>query len=110
MAVQRPRIGALRTLFGRSKAIIGVVQSRSLPGAPAHAGEAMEDRYNYAVREAERYALGGMDGAIVENHGDIPFSKPDEIGQETAAAMAVIADRVRRANGLPGGNNGPAQR
>src|SRR5260370_34994726 len=105
MAVYRPRASALQTLFGRSKAIIGVVHSRPLPGAPAYCGEAMEDTYDYAVRESERYAKGGMDGIIVENHGDIPFSRPEEIGQETATAMAVMADRVQRAIGLPGGVN-----
>jgi membrane complex biogenesis BtpA family protein len=105
MAVYRPRASALQTLFGRSKAIIGVVHSRPLPGAPAYCGEAMEELYDYAVRESERYAQGGMDGIIVENHGDIPFSRPEEIGQETATAMAVMADRVQRAIGLPVGVN-----
>jgi membrane complex biogenesis BtpA family protein len=65
----------------------------------------MEELYDYAVRESERYAQGGMDGIIVENHGDIPFSRPEEIGQETATAMAVMADRVQRAIGLPVGVN-----
>ena len=46
-----------------------------------------------------------MDGVIVENHGDIPFAKPENIGPETAAVMAVMADRVGRAVGLPVGIN-----
>ena len=44
--------------------------------------------------DAEAYAAGGIDGLIVENHGDIPFLKPDRLGPETAACMAVI-DRAR---------------
>ena len=103
--VYRPRESALKVLFGRSKAIIGVVHSRPLPGAPAYDGEPMEAIYGYAVAEAERYATGGMDGIILENHGDIPFLKPEDIGPETPAAMAVMADRVRRAVGLPVGIN-----
>ncbi len=41
-----------------------------------------------------RYREGGVDGLIVENHGDIPFAKPDELGPETAATMAVMSHRV----------------
>jgi len=105
MAVYKPRDSALLALFGKPKAIIGVVHSRPLPGAPAYEGEPMAAGYEYAVREAERYAAGGMDGVIVENHGDIPFAKPENIGPETAAVMAVMADRVGRAVGLPVGIN-----
>jgi membrane complex biogenesis BtpA family protein len=105
MAVYKPRDSALLSLFGKPKAIVGVVHSRPLPGAPAYEGEPMTAVYDYAVREAERYAAGGMDGIIVENHGDIPFAKPEDIGPETAAAMAVMADRVGRAVGLPIGIN-----
>jgi uncharacterized protein len=105
MAVYKPRENALKALFGKPKAIIGVVHSRPLPGAPAYGGEEMSEIYDYAVREAERYAEGGMDGIILENHGDIPFSKPKDIGQETAASMAVMADRVSRAISLPIGIN-----
>ena len=47
----------------------------------------------------------GIDGLIVENHGDIPFAKPDELGPETAACMAVITQAVRLASGLPVGVN-----
>ena len=104
-AVYKPRDSALLALFGKPKAIIGVVHSRPLPGAPAYEGEPMAAGYEYAVREAERYAAGGMDGVIVENHGDIPFAKPENIGPETAAVMAVMADRVGRAVGLPVGIN-----
>jgi len=47
----------------------------------------------------------GLHGLIVENHGDIPFLKPGDIGHETSAAMAVLADRLRRALGVPFGIN-----
>ena len=105
MSVYKPRASALGVLFGKPKAIIGVIHSRPLPGAPAYDGEPMDAIYDYAVREAARYAEGGMDGLIVENHGDIPFSKPEDLGPETPAGMAVMADRVRRESGLPVGIN-----
>ena len=105
MSVYKPRASALGVLFGKPKAIIGVIHSRPLPGAPAYDGEPMDALYDYAVREAARYAAGSMDGLIVENHGDIPFAKPEDLGPETPAGMAVMADRVRRESGLPVGIN-----
>ena len=42
---------------------------------------------------------------IVENHGDIPFAKPDDIGPETSAYMSVVSDRIRRELGRPIGIN-----
>lgn len=87
---------ALRVLSDRPKTVIGVIHSRPLPGSPAYEGEDVEEIYAYAVAEAERYARGGVHALIVENHGDIPFSKPEDIGPETAALMAVMTDRVRQ--------------
>jgi membrane complex biogenesis BtpA family protein len=43
--------------------------------------------------------------STAENHGDIPFSKPEDIGPETGAYMAIAAERVRLETGLPIGVN-----
>ncbi len=104
--VAKPRPHALEALFGRrGRAVIGVIHSRPLPGAPEYEGAPVEGLYAFAVAEGRRYREAGFDGLIVENHGDIPFSKPDDIGPETAACMAVMAERVRREAGLPIGIN-----
>lgn len=103
--VGQPRSNAVTTLFARPKVVIGVIHSWPLPGAPRFAGRSMGEIVDFALGEARRYAAGGVDGLIVENHGDIPFLKPEAIGPETAACMAVIADAVRRATGLPLGIN-----
>jgi uncharacterized protein len=103
--VFRPKPHAIETIFGRRKAVIGVIHLRALPGAPEYRGEAMQDLVDFALAEATAYKAGGVDGLIVENHGDIPFAKPDRIGPETVAGMAVIADAVRRASRLPIGVN-----
>ncbi|WP_419696276.1 BtpA/SgcQ family protein [Mesorhizobium muleiense] len=96
---------ALVDLFGRTKVVIGVVHLSPLPGAPRYDGEAVEAIYQRGLDDARSYLDGGCDGVIVENHGDIPFAKPDDIGPETAAYMAVISDRIRREFGKPIGIN-----
>ena len=103
--VFRPKPNTIASLFGRRKAVIGVIHSRPLPGSPGYDGEAMEEVIGFAVAEAARYRAGGVDGLIVENHGDIPFAKPEHLGPETAACMAVMTRAVRAASGLPVGVN-----
>lgn len=104
-SIFRAKEPAIERLCGRRKAVIGVIHSWPLPGSPHYEGESVESIYRYACEESERYGDGGVDGLIVENHGAIPFAKPEELGPETAACMAVMADRVRRACGLPIGIN-----
>ena len=96
---------ALAGLFGTTRPIIGVVHARALPGAPSYDGEPIEEVYAAAVQDGLAYRDAGLQGLIVENHGDIPFAKPDAVGHETAAAMSVLAERVRAAAGLPIGIN-----
>jgi uncharacterized protein len=103
--VFRPKPHALEALYGRRKVVIGVIHLLPLPGAPEYEGQPMDALVAHAVAEAGRYRAGGVDGLIVENHGDIPFSRPDRIGPETAACMAVVADAVRRAAGCAIGIN-----
>ena len=101
----KPKPHALQAIFGRRKVVIGMIHARALPGSPAYEGESMDDIVAFAVAEAMRLRVGGVDGLIVENHGDIPFVKPDQLGPETAACMAVMTDAVRRASLLPVGVN-----
>jgi membrane complex biogenesis BtpA family protein len=111
MESPRPAVGqsdgtALQSLFGRSKVLVGVVHLAPLPGAPRHDGQSsVEAIYDRGLADARAYLEGGFDGLIVENHGDVPFSKPADIGPETAAHMAVVADRIRREFGKPIGIN-----
>ncbi len=95
MAVFKAKANAVEALFSRRKAVIGVIHLRALPGAPDYEGASVDDLVTHALAEAGRYRAAGVDGLIVENHGDIPFAKPGAIGHETVAAMAVIARAVR---------------
>jgi len=99
------RGNAVLKIFQRLKVAIGVVHCLPLPGAPRWEGAPIETIYERALRDAQSYVRGGVDGLIIENHGDIPFSKPSEIGPETSAAMAVVTDRIRREFAVPLGIN-----
>lgn len=96
---------AIREIFGRDKVLIGMVHCPPFPGSPRYRGAPMEEIYAACLRDAERLIAGGLHGLIVENHGDIPFSKPEDIGPETPAFLAVVTDLVRRATGVPVGVN-----
>jgi membrane complex biogenesis BtpA family protein len=105
LAISNDRGDAVLKIFQKTKVAIGVLHCPPLPGTPRYDGEAVETLYDRALRDAEAYVEGGIDGLVIENHGDLPFLKPDRIGPETAAAMAVITDRVKRAFDVPLGIN-----
>jgi membrane complex biogenesis BtpA family protein len=105
-SVAPPRRHALDALFGRQRGVlIGVVHLRPLPGSPSYDGEPVGRIYEQALADAAAYTAAGFDGMIVENHGDVPFLKPDALGPETAAVMAIAAERVRAETGRPVGIN-----
>lgn len=101
----RADTGILETLFGVRKPVIGMIHVRPLPGSPRGRNCDLAAIYEHALDEARRLEDGGVDGLLMENAGDIPFLKPDEIGFETVAAMTVIGDRIRQATRLPFGFN-----
>ncbi|TIS47568.1 BtpA/SgcQ family protein [Mesorhizobium sp.] len=96
---------AIREIFARDKALIGMIHCPAFPGAPRYRGADMKTIYDTCMRDAEALIEGGMHGLIIENHGDVPFSKPEDIGYETAAFMSVVTDRIARAVGVPLGIN-----
>lgn len=105
LGVFPPKDSALSELFGTPRVVIGVVHSLALPGSPHYRGQPLEEVYRFAVEEAHAYREGGVHGVIVENAWDLPFARPEDLGMETAASMAVMADRVREQVGLPVGVN-----
>jgi membrane complex biogenesis BtpA family protein len=100
----RPR-NAVAEIFGRPKALIGMIHCPAFPGAPRYRGAPRDEILSACLRDAERLVEGGMHGLVVENHGDVPFSKPEDIGPETAAFMAVVADRIACDFDVPMGVN-----
>lgn len=92
-------------IFGRPKALIGMIHCPPFPGAPRYRGETLEQIFDACLRDAEALIGNGMHGLIVENHGDVPFSKPEDIGPETAAFMAVVTQRIKQEFNVPIGIN-----
>ena len=86
-------------MFGRPRALIGMVHVGALPGTPA-AHHSVEKLVQHAVAEALVYRDAGYTAIAIENMHDRPYVK-GAVGPEVTAAMAVIGHEVKRATGLP---------
>lgn len=95
------RTHVLHEIFGVEKPIIGMVHALPMPGSPRFKRFKLTDVYEHGVAEALRLKEGGVDGVLLENAGDIPFAKPEDIGHETTTAMAILGRLIREATGLP---------
>ncbi len=78
-----------------ARTLIGMIHLPALPGSPRWDGS-MERATTAALTDARALVDGGMDAVLVENHGDVPFTS-GRVAASTVAAMAVIADAIRRA-------------
>lgn len=92
---------ALQEIFGVTKPVIGMVHSLPLPGSPRFKHHTLDEVYRFGISEAVRLKEGGVDGLLLENAGDVPFAKPEDIGHETVATMSVLAKLIRQETGLP---------
>ncbi len=77
----------------RVKPVIGVIHLPPLPGAPRYRGDDVDELAEYAAGEASKLLTAGVDGVIVENYGDKPFSIRVR-NPLTLAAMTVVVRRV----------------
>src|SRR5215471_21111654 len=91
--------GVIESLFGVSRALIGVVHLQALPGTPANKLD-LATIESIAVEEAAVYKEAGYHGILIENTNDRPYLK-GAVGPEIVAAMSVVSARVRRAVDLP---------
>lgn len=93
----------LTAVFGRPKALIGVVHLLPLPGSAAWAGD-MEEVTKRALADASAIEEAGFDGIILENFGDAPFAR-DFAGRGAVAGMAAVGALVAGRVSLPLGIN-----
>jgi len=94
----------MKSIFSRArKILIGVVHLHPLPGSPRWHGR-LDEVIKLGVADALAYERGGAHAVIVENFGDVPFTKT-HVGPETIAAMAAAGCAVRDAVKRPIGFN-----
>lgn len=93
----------LNRLFKTPNPIVGVVHLLPLPTSPRWGGslKAVIDR---AEQEATALASGGVNGIIVENFFDAPFTK-SQVDPAVVSAMTLVIDRLMNLVTLPIGIN-----
>jgi membrane complex biogenesis BtpA family protein len=93
----------LYQLFKTRTPIIGVVHLLPLPTSPRWGGslKAVIDR---AEQEAAALASGGVNGIIVENFFDAPFTK-ERVDPAIVSAMTIVVQRIQNLVTLPLGLN-----
>lgn len=93
----------LHQFFKTPNPIIGVVHLLPLPTSPRWGGslKAVIDR---AEQEVTALACGGVDGVIVENFFDAPFTK-NQVDPAVVSAMTLIVQRLMNLVTLPVGIN-----
>ncbi|MDY6940181.1 MAG: BtpA/SgcQ family protein [Cyanobacteriota bacterium] len=93
----------LKPIFNTSNPIIGVVHLLPLP-ASARWGGSLSAIMDRAAREATALASGGVDGIIVENFFDAPFTST-QVDPAVVSAMTLIVHRLMNLVALPIGIN-----
>ncbi len=93
----------IERIFNTTKPIIGVVHLLPLP-ASARWGGNLKAVIERAEQEATALAAGGVDGIIVENFFDAPFTK-ERVDPAVVSAMTLIVDRIFNLVTVPIGIN-----
>ena len=94
----------VRSLAGPYR-VVGVVHLPALPGTVLGGTAAdLAAILERAKRDADTYAIGGVDALVIENFGDVPFAR-DRVSAYTVAVMTLACELVRAETGLPVGVN-----
>lgn len=89
----------LSEIFQKPKPILGRIQLLALPGSPNWEGE-WETLTSRAEQEATALATGGVDGLILENFHDTPYTR-GRMDVAGAVAMAMLARKLKQFTNLP---------
>ncbi len=93
----------LTDVFTPTKPVIGVVHLLPLPGSSRWGGS-LELVLARAEQEATALATGGVDGIMVENFHDTPFTK-GSVDPAVIAAMSLAVKRIKQLVHVPIGIN-----
>lgn len=94
---------SLTTIFKNGTPVIGVVHLLPLPTSPNWGGD-LQRVIDRAEQEAAALASGGVNGLIVENFFDAPFSK-HQVDPAIVSAMSLVIQRIQQLVALPIGIN-----
>ena len=93
----------LTQIFNTTHPVIGVVHLLPLPTS-ARWGGSLTSVIERAEQEATALVAGGVDGIIVENFFDAPFTK-EQVDPAIISAMTLIVDRIKNLVVVPIGVN-----
>ena len=93
----------LYQLFKTQKPIIGVVHLLPLPTSPRWGGN-LKAVIHRAEQEATALASGGVNGIMVENFFDAPFTK-NQVDPAVVSAMTMVIQKIQNLVTLPIGVN-----
>ncbi|BAP18526.1 MAG: BtpA/SgcQ family protein [cyanobacterium endosymbiont of Epithemia adnata isolate EadnSB Bon19] len=93
----------LTQIFNKTYPVIGVVHLLPLPTS-ARWGGSLTSVLERAEQEATALVAGGVDGIIIENFFDAPFTK-DQVDPAIISAMTLIVDRIKNLVVVPVGIN-----
>ena len=93
----------LKHILKTDNPVIGVVHLSPLPTSVRYQGK-LKEVIARAEQEATALAAGGVDGIIIENFFDAPFTK-DLVDPAVVSAMTLIVDRLKNMVMLPIGIN-----
>jgi len=83
--------------------IIGMLHAPPLPGSPRYQGS-MAAIISHVLRDVETLSEHGVDGLMLENFGDVPFTA-GAVSAVTVASLTRLASEVRQHCALPLGIN-----
>jgi len=81
----------LKDVFGVDKSVIAMVHFNALPGAPFYK-QNLQKTLERAVNDVKALQKGGVEGVLISNEGDRPYSL--SVGPETVASMSYLVTKV----------------
>ncbi len=83
--------------------VIGMLHAPPLPGSP-RCPAAFDKTIEHVLRDVTELVAGGVDGLMLENFGDVPFTA-GAVAPVTVAALTRLATEVRHLTTVPLGIN-----
>jgi membrane complex biogenesis BtpA family protein len=90
-------------IFNNAKPVIGMVHLPALPGTKINE-LSLSKITRKAIQDSQALEQGGVDGMLIENYNDIPFSK-NSVEPHIVSAMTIIVNAIKNEVNIPCGIN-----